>query len=721
MRLTPFLPLVLSAITAAHAQQQLLTPTGVVLEAGTEFFSAFNLVDNSGLDGFADASNYFGVTHAAASASVSWTTDAPGGGTADYFALDPFVAPPPVLTFSLDGHYSISDLVFWGYHFGAPNGNEAKSFTLEFSTDGGLTYPISATVSNTDGLTQGIAKTLPVGGNFSANSIRMTVTDNWFEDAPGGDRVGIGEVKFLGQVATDPLLSIASSFALGLDGTVQTLVLPFANGGESQGLAISSVTVGGADAANFEVTSFSADVDPGEAGEIVLEFDPMGMVGQFEAHLTIASNDATRPMVEVSISGTVRDPMIVIGPVPFPILGSDEAGTAIDIPVSNLGASQDLTLASLTFSGPDADHFSWAGTGSVDDPSPVVPSGSGSLTITFDAAGRDGLFRAEVAVGSNDPGEPFVTLPLSVYRQVADPLAAWWPLDTDATDASGNGFDGFVEGFVAFGQPGAIGATGTAADFDGFSRIGVPFAEALNPAGSFTVTLWAFADSTAGFQSAITSRDDVDAGVETHGYIIYNNSDGNWDFWTGDGAPGWDTLPGSVVNSGNWEHIAIVYDFLTNTKILYVNCQEVARDDGASAPQYSPNGTTEMHDLHIGAGGDFGSEFFFDGRIDDVAVFRDALTPGQILTICEQGVIGFLGGGTAAFEIVSLVREDATTVTLEFSSEAGVTYAVDRSTDLRDWSFELDDSVIGEGGTTSFTDTIVPAGAPEIFYRVRRR
>ena len=99
-------------------------------------------------------------------------------------------------------------------------------------------------------------------------------------------------------------------------------------------------------------------------------------------------------------------------------------------------------------------------------------------------------------------------------------------------------------------------------------HIDVPFSTALNP-GSFTVTLWANASSTGGFASPITSRDDV-AGPITHGFIIYNNSGGNWDFWTGDGDAGWDTLAGGGVLVNQWDHIAISYDAGTgHQKSLY--------------------------------------------------------------------------------------------------------------------------------------------------------
>ncbi|MDB4775389.1 hypothetical protein OAG40_03650, partial [Akkermansiaceae bacterium] len=70
-------------------------------------------------------------------------------------------------------------------------------------------------------------------------------------------------------------------------------------------------------------------------------------------------------------------------------------------------------------------------------------------------------------------------------------LVAYYPLDTDALDASGNGFDGsVVGGTVDFGQAGANGNTGSSAAFPNNGHIDIPFNAALNPS-SYTVTLWA--------------------------------------------------------------------------------------------------------------------------------------------------------------------------------------------------------------------------------------
>ncbi|MEZ5304449.1 MAG: hypothetical protein R3F11_27965 [Verrucomicrobiales bacterium] len=121
--------LALACTSGAHAST-LLTPTAVNLNTGTQFFSIGNVIDNSGLSGAATSANYTSITHAGASGTTAWTTDGPA---ADYYTA----APAPVMTLDLGGTYHVSDLVLWGYHFGSPNNNEAKTFQVEFDAPTG--------------------------------------------------------------------------------------------------------------------------------------------------------------------------------------------------------------------------------------------------------------------------------------------------------------------------------------------------------------------------------------------------------------------------------------------------------------------------------------------------------------------------------------------------------------------------------------------------------
>ena len=130
----------------------------------------------------------------------------------------------------------------------------------------------------------------------------------------------------------------------------------------------------------------------------------------------------------------------------------------------------------------------------------------------------------------------------------------------------------------------------------------------------------------------LTNRNDIGPGTELQGFILYNDGAGNWSFWTGDGDPGWPAVAGPPVEVGIWQHLAISFDAATNTKTLYFNGSEF---DSATDQGYVPN---DLRDLHIGGGGDLGTEFRFDGLIDDVGLWDRALSGAEIQNVMTYGV-----------------------------------------------------------------------------------
>ena len=176
-------------------------------------------------------------------------------------------------------------------------------------------------------------------------------------------------------------------------------------------------------------------------------------------------------------------------------------------------------------------------------------------------------------------------------------------------------------------------------EFEGTGHIEVPWNAALNT-GDFTVSLWAKADVAGGgqFRAPISNRDDVPpGGAFRHGWILYNNNLGRWSFWNGGGpgaAGGWNVADDGPVATAIWTHVAITYDSATNTKRIFVNGTLVST---TSPMAFSPNNGNlldglphENEDLHIGGGGDDGTQFRWDGCIDDVSLWSKALTQAEI-------------------------------------------------------------------------------------------
>src|SRR5262249_40649137 len=91
----------------------------------------------------------------------------------------------------------VTDLVVWGYDAtGGSINNEAKTIQVSFSNNFGKTFgtPITLTHAQT-----GIhSERLSFGGQYQATTVRLEITDNYFTAGMiAGDRVGLGEVKFV--------------------------------------------------------------------------------------------------------------------------------------------------------------------------------------------------------------------------------------------------------------------------------------------------------------------------------------------------------------------------------------------------------------------------------------------------------------------------------------------------------------------------------------------
>ena len=211
-------------------------------------------------------------------------------------------------------------------------------------------------------------------------------------------------------------------------------------------------------------------------------------------------------------------------------------------------------------------------------------------------------------------------------------LVSHWPLDGNANDIVGN-HDGEVSGGVAFGAKGAAAHTGTAAEFNGLSStITVPHSTELNPQ-SFTLALWARSNGGAGaWNSPVTSRHDLNP--DSQGYLIYDSKpSGVWTFWSGNGIKNgnWQTLDGPKVIVGKWQHIAITYDNATETKKLYVDGKFKVKQNEAVFPN-------DRTPFNIGSGSDYGGSYYFDGLIDDVALWDNVLTLKEIRDVMNNGV-----------------------------------------------------------------------------------
>ena len=240
---------------------------------------------------------------------------------------------------------------------------------------------------------------------------------------------------------------------------------------------------------------------------------------------------------------------------------------------------------------------------------------------------------------------------------LSDNPAGYWRLDfappLAAITNSGStapGDSGVPATSLLLGQPGAIvGDTNTAALFDGAtSLIEVPYDAAQNPA-TYSIECWAkVAGGGSGYRAAMSARESV-TGL-TAGYIIYADSANKWAFWTGKGVAGWNTLESSVVTATNvWFHLVGTYDATAQVMSFYINGALAKQATGIVAPADGAAGTPRV--MRIGAGqNETIPGFFFNGTIDEVAVYPAALSLAQVQAHYAAGTNGL---GTYASTITN--------------------------------------------------------------------
>ncbi len=241
---------------------------------------------------------------------------------------------------------------------------------------------------------------------------------------------------------------------------------------------------------------------------------------------------------------------------------------------------------------------------------PLAFTGACSLTLASDA---------ELSGG----GATSVTS--SVYRSavLGDGPVAYWRLDetsgTTAHDVTGHGHDGAYAASCALDVAGALlDDTDPAVRFDGMtSAVSLPPTD-LDFSGTapFSVEAWVnVAHTTNQFRHAVNHESQTG---DREGYAMFLQTSGNLAFERFVAANG-NTLQGPVAKLNQWYYVVGTYDGAKLT--FYVNAAMVAQ--AGDARSRSPL----ADDFYIGAGETIK---FFDGVVDEVAIYDKALTPAQI-------------------------------------------------------------------------------------------
>ena len=216
-----------------------------------------------------------------------------------------------------------------------------------------------------------------------------------------------------------------------------------------------------------------------------------------------------------------------------------------------------------------------------------------------------------------------------------DRLIAYYPFSGNADDASGNGFNGVVNGAILSND--RAGQSSRSYAFDGINDyIDIPYDSSFYPA-SITAAVWINAESLpdSGFYYVLTTSGDNKTPpydpfrikLDSTGHIVVR--------YEGDQ----DSLQvnmtsATTLNLNEWYFITTYYDHVAGQAALYINGQlEKSRNR-------LMNLDTNRIGMRIGAGQNHIRSKkiaeFFHGRIDDIRMFSYALSDSEIQDLFNE-------------------------------------------------------------------------------------
>jgi hypothetical protein len=316
----------------------------------------------------------------------------------------------------------------------------------------------------------------------------------------------------------------------------------------------------------------------------------------------------------------------------------------------------------------------------------VTANGSQPLSYqwSFDGTSLDGATNATLMLSDVQSGEageysvsvsnPYgetnsVTAMLTVAAPpncapVSEGMVSWWAGEGNANDSFGTN-NGTLEGGVTF-VPGEVGQ---AFMFDGSSGyVSIPDSPSLDSFGTnITIECWIMVNQNT-------------PNADWTGIVTKGNS--SWRLQGTSGAetvtfsadPNGDLIGNAEVNDGQWHHVAATYD--GTNMCLYV--------DGtldATQPASLPLATNSFP-VCLGENPQAPPGYYFNGAIDEVAIYNRALSAEEIQTIYVTG-----SGGKCPVPIV--VASQPTNETINAGSAVSWSVAATGSRPLTyQWNFE---------------------------------
>jgi hypothetical protein len=269
--------------------------------------------------------------------------------------------------------------------------------------------------------------------------------------------------------------------------------------------------------------------------------------------------------------------------------------------------------------------------------------------LTLPVLAAIALFGLPAANAASYPDTIKADNPVAYYR-FEDPTNATTVIDSSASGANpGTIMPDYSGAWPQLGQPGVASNSiafhlYTDANGDERSYVNVPYFADLTPAGPFTAECWARATSWGTQVRCIVGN-------------LSSFSDGWWFRQEAGTTPRWlwvqngggIYMAGGNITKNEWAHLVVTYD--GTTSYFYANGVQTWSSPGTPNPNTSGP-------LCIGGNSTSGDQFF-DGNVDEVAIYTNALTADQIKLHYAVGLTNIAAPTVAAYVVADPVPASA--------------------------------------------------------------
>jgi hypothetical protein len=257
---------------------------------------------------------------------------------------------------------------------------------------------------------------------------------------------------------------------------------------------------------------------------------------------------------------------------------------------------------------------------------------AGINTNTFTGTLNAGTYAGIVSYGScSVSSAPYVLT--AQIANIKTGLQAFYPLNGNANDLSGNGNNGVIVN-AASSSVNRFSNPMSSYSFNGInSYIYVPNSSSLNFKNSFSVSTWVKAENTQNFFHILGKGRDVHSASNTfaltrNGFQVVTS--------TGTSQNTISSVNYSIASLNGWNFIVSSVDVTKNTMNYYLNSMLVA-----TAFISSVNITTPL-DFVFGKHNHAGAEYWFKGSIDNTRLYSRAINQLEISELYQEECPGFV-------------------------------------------------------------------------------